>query len=292
VTAEFRFGVNMMAPAGRGEWADKCRKAEELGYDVVAVPDHLGLPAPFPALVLAAEATERVRVGTFVLNTAFYNPALLARDVAATDQFTDGRLELGLGAGYVKAEFEKAGLPYQRAGLRLDHLERTIAELRQLFADPEYQPQPAQRPGPPLLIGGWGDRTLRLAAEQADIIGFSGAAVDREGNLTALADLATFTERLEFTRAALGDRADKVEFNVLVQLVVITDDRRSVLEQLQRYGPTLSIEELGELPTLLVGTPEQIAEQLRENREKLGLSYITVLEPSLDSFAQVIQQLR
>src|SRR4051794_36827258 len=183
----------MVVPGGRGDWVDKCRKAEDLGYDVIGVADHLGMPAPFPAAVLAGEATERVRLTTFVLNAAFYNPALLARDVAGTDQFIDGRLELGLGAGYVKAEFEEAGLPWLRAGKRLDHLEHTITELRRLFADPEYQPQPRQRPSPPLLVGGWGDRTLRLAAKYADIIGFTGAAVDGEGKLAGLADASALS---------------------------------------------------------------------------------------------------
>ncbi|BCK66317.1 hypothetical protein Srufu_002700 [Streptomyces libani subsp. rufus] len=105
----FRFGVNMFVPGSRREWSAKCRRAEELGFDVVGVADHLEFSAPFPAMVLAAEATERVRLSTFVLNTPFYNPVLLARDVASTDQFIDGRMELGLGAGYVKAEFDTAG---------------------------------------------------------------------------------------------------------------------------------------------------------------------------------------
>lgn len=93
----FRFGVNMLTPAGGTDWRTRCRRAEQLGYDVILVPDHLGLPAPFPALVAAAEATERPRVGTFVLNAAFWNPTLLAREAAGTDALTEGRLELGSG---------------------------------------------------------------------------------------------------------------------------------------------------------------------------------------------------
>jgi hypothetical protein len=97
---QFRFGVNFLESAPAEEWARKCRHAEALGYDVLLVPDHLGWPAPFPSLVAAAQATQRPRVGTFVLNAAFWNPVLLAREVATTDQLTGGRLELGLGAGY------------------------------------------------------------------------------------------------------------------------------------------------------------------------------------------------
>ncbi|GLY67458.1 LLM class F420-dependent oxidoreductase [Amycolatopsis taiwanensis] len=287
-----RVGVNMTVPSSRAEWVDKCRKAEDLGFDVIGVADHLGMHAPFPAIVLAGEVTERVRLNTFVLNVPFYNAALLARDVATTDQFVDGRLELGLGAGYVKAEFDAAGLPFPSAGERIDHLERTIAELRRLYADPGYKPQPARPGGPPLLVGGWGRRTLGVAAKHADVIAFTGAAPDREGNMAGLAGADEFKNRVEFVRAELGERADDVELNVLVQYVAVTEDRMGVLEQLRQYGPTLTLDQLGELPTLLVGTPEQIAEQLQENKERFGLNYVTVLEPSLDAFAQVIARLR
>lgn len=292
VMGGIRVGVNMTVPRGRADWVDKCRKAEDLGFDVIGVPDHLGTHAPFPAIVLAGEATERARLNMFVLNVAFYNAALLARDVATTDQLVDGRLELGLGAGYVKAEFDAAGLPFPSAGARIDQLEHTIVELRRLYADPEYQPRPARPGGPPLLVGGWGRRTLGVAVKHADVIAFTGTAPDREGNLGALASAEEFKERVEFVRAELGERADDVEFNVLVQYVAVTEDRIGVLEQLQRYAPTLTPEEMGELPTLLVGTAEQIAEQLQHNKERFGLNYVTVLEPSLDAFAQVIERLR
>ncbi|WP_199429004.1 LLM class F420-dependent oxidoreductase [Qaidamihabitans albus] len=286
----FRFGVNMMVPTDRAGWVGNCRKAEDLGYDVVAVADHLGMPAPFPALVLAAEVTERVRLCTFVLNAAFYNPALLARDVAGTDQFTGGRLELGLGAGYVKAEFDAAGLPFDSARRRIDHLGHTVAELRRLFGQDD--PRPVQRPGPPLLIGGNGDRVLRLAAREADIAGFTGARFTADGTSGSLAGAEDVAERVEFVRTAAGDRADDIELNVLVQKVLITDDRAAALRQFQHYEPELTVEELGELPTLLVGTAAEIADQLRAHRKRFGFSYITVLEPDLEPFAEVMELLR
>src|SRR4051794_23907837 len=158
----FRFGVNLLTSAPADEWRAKCRRAEELGYDVILVPDHLGMVAPFPALVAAAEATERPRLGTFVLNAGFWNPALLAREVATTDALTGGRLELGLGAGYVQAEHDSAGLPYGSPGERVDHLRRTVDEVERLLGSPDHQPQPVQKPRVPLMIGGNGDRVLRL----------------------------------------------------------------------------------------------------------------------------------
>ncbi|OZM71371.1 F420-dependent oxidoreductase [Amycolatopsis antarctica] len=289
----FRFGVTMLAPEDRTGWVAKCRRAEALGYDVVSVADHLGLPPVFPALVLAAEATEHVRVGTYVLNTPFYNPAVLAREVAGADQFTGGRLELGLGAGYQQWEFEKAGIPFDSPGKRVDHLERTVAELRGSYADPEYAPAPAQRGGPPLLLGGRGNRMLRLAAREASVVAFSGvgAGTDNAPPIR-LADAAELAERVEYVNGLLGDRAAEVELNVIVQRVRNTGDRRAAAEELAADERVpLDADALLEVPTVLFGTPAQQAEQLRAAREQYGFSYITVLESSLDEFAPVIELL-
>lgn len=278
----------MVVPESRRAWIAKCRRAEAQGYDVVGVADHLGLPAPFPSIVLGAEATERVRLNTFVLNTPFYNPVLLARDVAGVDQFTDGRVELGLGAGYVQAEFEAAGIPFGTGGQRVAHLENTVVTLRKLLADPEYQPRPVQLGGPPLLIAGWGERLLKLAATQADVVGFTGAATGAGGSLT-FAGVEGVTERVAYVRELLGERADRVELNILVQAVVPPNERAALLD---KYGSVLPDGDPEELPTLLFGTPADMAQRLRERRERFGISYITVLEPYMDAFAPVIELLR
>ncbi|NEW37459.1 LLM class F420-dependent oxidoreductase [Nocardia cyriacigeorgica] len=285
---EFRFGVNMVVPESRQAWIAKCRRAEAQGYDVIGVADHLGLPAPFPSMVLAAEATERVRLNTFVLNTPFYNPVLLARDVAGVDQFTDGRVELGLGAGYVRSEFEAAGIPFGSGGERVGHLENTVATLRTLFADPEYQPRPVQPGGPPLLIAGWGDRLLKLAAAHADVVAFTGAAATTDAGLR-LAGVEDTIDRVGYVRKLLGERVTEVELNILVQAVVRPSERATVLD---RFGALLPGDAPEELPTLLFGTPSEMAQQLRDRRDRFGFSYITVLEPNMDAFAPVIEHLR
>ncbi len=282
----------MVVPDSRANWVEKCRRAEAFGYDVIGVADHLGLPAPFPAIILGAEATERVRLNTFVLNAPFYNPLLLARDIAGADQFTDGRVEIGLGAGYVKAEFDAAGIPFESGRKRVEHLENTVKTLRRLFADPEYQPRPAQPSGPPLLLAGWGDRLLRVAADHADIIGFTGAAAARDGASLQMAGLEEMAERVGYVRGLLGARADQVELNIHIQRVVPPQDRAAVLEV---FGPALPPEVADtpeELPTLLIGTPEEMAQRLRDRRERYGISYITVLEDSMENFAPVIDLLR
>jgi probable F420-dependent oxidoreductase len=286
----FRFGVTMTASSHRSAWVDKCRRAEELGYDVIGIADHLGMPAPFPALVLAGEATERVRLCTYVLNAGFYNPVLLARDITTTDQATDGRLEVGLGAGYIKADFDAAGLVFPGPGARLDHLEATICRLRTCFANAE--PRPVQQPCPPLLLGGWRDRMLSVAAREADIVGLAGMTTTREGGLARIASPAELAERIGFVRAHAGERMERIELNLIIEKVFIASNRTAVLDQLLPHTPHNTAEELAEAPILLAGSVEQMAERVLALRERFGITYLTVLEPALNDFAAVIQKVR
>jgi probable F420-dependent oxidoreductase len=317
---DFRFSYNnSSASPSRAEFVAECRAAEEFGYDTVFAADHLGIPAPFPVLVAAAEATQRLRVGTLVLNAAFWNPALLAREVATTDILTDGRLELGLGSGHMKWEFDEAGIGWHGPAARAAALERTIAELQRFFStefaqlrDGEAGPKPLQRTGfggygPPLLVGGTGDAVLRIAAQHAQIVGVAGIyqVKGQSPGTFRLASTAEVDERIAFTRAQAGVRADEIEWHLLVQAVVVTDDRRSaaeklVAEQHNRYeslGVTdeqavLTVEEALESPFLLIGTIDEIAAQLRRSRERWGYSYITVHGQYMRAFGPVIERVR
>lgn len=289
----FRFGVNMVTASTGDAWREKCRRAQALGYDVILVADHLGMPAPFSSLVAAAEATERPRIGTFVLNAGFWNPTLLAREVATADALTGGRLELGLGTGYVKPEHDVAGLPWGAPGERVDHLRRTVEELDKLLASEEFQPRPAQQPRPPLLIGGNGDRVLKLAAEHADIVAFTGARAapgDSSGKMSHLTPDELDGRIAAYHRFAAGRRAP-AELNLLVQLVEVTGDRRRAVRPVLEHIPHLTEDAALGLPLLLLGTVRQIADQLRAQRERFGFSYIVVLEPYLEAFGPVIEEL-
>ncbi|MFI1727716.1 LLM class F420-dependent oxidoreductase [Streptomyces acidicola] len=287
----FRFGVSLLQSATAEEWRAKCRRAEELGYDVILVPDHLGMPAPFPALVAAAEATERPRLGTFVLNAGFWNPTLLAREVATTDALTDGRLELGLGTGYVEAEHVSAGLPWGSPGERVDHLRRTIEELDRLLGSDEFRPRPVQRPGVPLLVGANGDRMLRLTAEHADIAAFTGARSLPGGMLQPIT-AEELDERVALYQELAAVRKEPAELNLLLQVVVVTDDRSAAVQEWLPRIPDLTEEQVLQLPIVLVGTLREIAGQVRAQRERYGISYLTVLEPNMEVFAPVIDALR
>ena len=294
MTRPFRFGVNLITSEAGAQWREKCRTAEALGYDVITVADHLGMPAPFPALVAAAEATERPRLGTITLNAGFWNPTLLAREVATTDQLTGGRLELGLGAGYVKAEHDAAGLPFGTPGQRVSHLRRTIEELDRLYGSDDFAPQPLQRPRPPLLVGGNGDRVLQLTAQHAEIAAFTGARADPDdpNGMPRAITAAQLEERVSTYRRFAADRAEPAELNLLVSLVKVTDDRRATLRPSLGNVPHLTEEEALDLPMMLIGTVKQMAEQLRAQRERYGFTYLTVLEPAMKEFAPVIEELR
>ncbi|MBV8177723.1 MAG: TIGR03621 family F420-dependent LLM class oxidoreductase [Mycobacterium sp.] len=268
---DFRISIGIHSAKSSAALRDKARRLEDAGFDAIHIPDHLGAPAPFPVLTAIAAATSRVRLGTYVLNAGFYKPALLARDAGAVNDLSDGRLELGLGAGYVQEEFEAAELPYPSAGQRVDYLEHVTAYLKEHLADVR------------ILIAGNGKRLLTLAARQADIIGLTGANDAGAGNSLA--------ERVEFVRAAAGDRFADLELNLAITGVSDSSGKPD-LSMTRRYAPTLSDEELLALPAVLSGSPRDIADTLRGYRETYGLTSVTVQEHHAETFAKVIAEFR
>jgi probable F420-dependent oxidoreductase len=288
---EFRFGVVLIPSGSQTSWQDKARQAEDLGYDVILAADHIGRYAPFPALVSAAAVTSTPRLGTLALNAGFSEPALLARDIATTDLLTDGRLEPGLGAGYARHEFEAADLPFPGPGARIDHLERTVTELRRLFTDECYLPRPRQRPGPPLLLAGHGDRLLTLAARHADIVGLSGFNTTTSPTSGDQIGHDAFAERIEFLRTAAGDRFADLELNLLVQAVGL-DSAEPNLAFARQFAPALPDEAILAQPGVLVGSARQIVETLHWQRETYGITYYAATQPDMVTFARVIDLVR
>ena len=303
---DFRFSVNVFGIPSREALQERCRRAESAGFHTIFVPDHLGAPAPFPVLQAAADATEHLRVGTLVLNAPFWNPALLARDAASLDILSGGRLELGLGSGHMKWEFDAAGIPWEPFGARARRLEETITELRRFFTSDlaalpgGRSPLPVQRTGfegsgPPLIVGGTGDRVLSVAARYADIIGVAGVYQVRgkPPGTFRVGTAAETDERMRYVREQAGERAAGVEWHLLVQAVVPTDDRRAAAADLLiRFESEMPVEEPLETPFLLIGTHAQMAEQLRASRERYGFSYVTVHEPYYEAFEPVVELMR
>ena len=270
---DFRFGLSLFDARSQAKVHDAARLAEELGYDVLHVPDHLGAPAPFPVLMSAAAATSTLRLGTFVLNSGFYKPALLARDVGAMRDLTEGRFELGLGTGYVREEFEAAELPYPSARQRIDHMEHVIDYMHEHLPDV------------PILIAGNGDRVLTVAAKQANIIGFTGG--DR-----APGDDDPLAERIDFVRNAAPDRFDDLELNIAITAMPIDESGMPDLKIPRQFLPHLTDEELLRHPGVLSGSTRDMADRIRGYRDTYGVSYIIVQAPHAESFAKVIAELR
>jgi len=303
----FRFGVNVRTAGSGADWADKARKVEALGYSVLCVPDHLAeLLAPLPALAAAAAATKHLRVGTAVLNNDFRHPVVLAREAATLDVLSDGRLELGLGAGHMQSEYEQVGLAFDPGATRVERLEEAVVIVKRLlegepvtFGGRHYRvtghtihPRPIQRPRPPVFIGGNAPRLLTVAAREADIVGLTGITFRRGGKEPDVSDFraSVVDERVRLVRETAGDRS--LELNALVQRVIVTDDRRKAAEELAvgRWAQ-LTPEEILESPYVLVGTEDRIVEDLQARRERWGISYVTTHELFMDAFAPIVARL-
>lgn len=267
---DFRFGVGVTRGSSRTTLEETARRAEDLGFDVMHVPDHLGGVAPFPVMTTIAMATSTLRVGTFVINSTFYRPALLARDVAALHELSDGRFELGLGTGYVKKEFDAAGIPFPSAGERVDHLKDTTTYMA------------GQLPAVPIMIAGNGDRVLRIAARSADIIGLTG------GDRAPSTGEDPLAERIAFVRAAAAERFDALELNVAVTAMPVDDSGQPDLTITRHSLPGLSDDELLRHPGVLSGSTDEIAEEVRGYRDIYGISYFIVQARHAEAFAKVI----
>jgi len=295
------------APSGAA-WAETARRAEALGYSTLTVPDHFTeIFSPMPAIVAAAAATTRLRVGTLVLNNDFRHPVLLAREAALVDLLTDGRLQLGLGAGYMKSEYEQAGLPFDRGGVRVARLAEAVTILKGLlrgetvtFEGHHYHvtghaihPRPRQQPHPPILIGGNGRHILALAACEADIVALTGLTFSQGG---AGRDFSGFTaagtdERLRWIAEVATERLDRLELNALIQRVIVTDARAKAAEELARQWTSLTAADILESPFVMLGTVDEVVEALHRRRERWGISYYVVMEPALETFAPIVARL-
>jgi probable F420-dependent oxidoreductase len=303
----FRFGLQCRGPADARGWKELARKVEDLGWSTLTVADHLddGL-APVPALLAAADATSTLRLGTMVLANDYRHPVVVAKEAATIDLLSGGRFELGLGAGWQASDYEHAGFPLDRPGVRIARLAEAIEVVRGLWRpEPltfegehyrisglEGRPLPRQAGGPPLVVGGGGERVLRLAARSADVVALNvnlqAGVIDER----AFPDgVPAATERkLAWIREAAGDRFPDVVLQVRVHLAMVTDDRARVIEELApAFG--LTAEEAAETPHAVLGSVEEICEQLVARRERWGISYLGLSGDQVDAFAPIVSRL-
>jgi probable F420-dependent oxidoreductase len=304
----FRFGLQCLKADSALAFADGARQAEDLGYSTLFIPDHfVDHPlAPIPAMAAAAAHTTTLKVGALVLGNDYQHPVTLARELSTIDLLSDGRLEIGIGAGWMTVDYEKAGLTLDRPGVRIDRLAESIAVLKGLMADgpftfsgQHYQvteldgsPKPPQRPHPPFVIGGGGRRMLSLAAREADIVGINANLRSGEGGEDAALSLSSdrTDEKIGWVRDAAGERYDQLELQVLTGFVHFTDDRQSMAGAIApAFGTTE--EHAFESTALLVGTTQQMIDDLRTWRERWDVSYVVVPQEVAVEFAPVVAEL-
>ncbi len=318
---KFRFaagGEGNREEGGARKFIKLAQQAEEYGFDSFMIPDHLGEQVgPIAALGALAVATEKIRIGTAVLANGFRHPAVLAKDAATIDVLSRGRLELGIGAGWMKEEFDKGGIAYDSPGVRIEKLDEALTILDVLlrgqecnFVGKHYQinglkgsPRPRQGPRPPIAVGGGGPKMLALAAKHADIISVA-TPTNKEGKLLLSGITMEKTiERVEIIRAAAGDRFSDIELNWTITMIVITDDREQVAEMAlaaldKGFPPNIAVDvklttaEILDSPYIAIGSFEEIADQIRNVRAKTSMSYVGVFPTQMDAFAPIIPLLR
>ncbi len=309
IDRRFRFGVIAKQARPAGEFRELARRVEGLGFSTFFMPDHfVDHPlAPIPGIMAAAAATTTLRVGTLVLGNDYKHPVVLANEAATIDLLSDGRLELGVGAGWMTADYEQGGFPFDRAGVRIARLDESLTVIKGLMADGPFtfhgehytidgldgEPKPVQRPHPPIVVGGGGPKVLALAAEHAEIVGINanlragqGDHPDSVHSLTA----AATDEKLARLRDAAGAGFDALEIQTLTGFVHVTDDRDPIASGIaSHFGvePAVALE----TPAVLVGSLDRITEDLEARRERWQMSYVVVPEEFVDVIAPAVARL-
>ena len=303
----FRFGVQASGTMDRKAWIELARRVEQQGYATLTLPDHFDDQfSPVPALMAAADATERLRVGSLVWDNDYRHPVVLAKELATLDVLSDGRLEIGIGAGWMRTDYEASGLPYDRPGVRVDRFVEGLAVLKGCFTpgpfsfagehyaitDYDGLPLPVQRPWPPFLIGAGGPRMLGIAAREADIVGINATLTTGAIDATTLASMMAeaVDQKVASLRAAAGDRMAEIELNIRTFFVKVTNERAATLDGIAKMtGQTP--EAIAESPFAVVGTAGQIADELRQRRDRWGFSYVIVGSAEVDDMTPVVAEL-
>jgi probable F420-dependent oxidoreductase len=304
----FRFGIQMAAATTGSAWKERVVKAEALGYDVLVMPDHLERQfAIGPALAVAAEATTTLRIATLVWQNDLRHPALVAQVAATLDVLSGGRFELGLGAGGSwMPDYDHTGIPFAPPCERVGRLTEGLHIIKGLFSGDPFSfagrhytitdlagfPIPVQRPHPPILVGGGRPRLLALAAREANIVSIFPPLLPAGGQFSmAESTAAAFEQKVALVRQEAGSRFADLEFHVLLQGLIITDDVRGTSEEVSQDWSALTPAEVLASPYLLIGSIDAIVETLRERRERHGISYVVVFEAEMEAFAPVVARL-
>ncbi len=310
----FRFGVLGEHIRTRDELIGTARMAEEMGYATYLMRDHFIEPpfghqlAPLSALATVAAVTERLRIGTLVIANDYRPPVLLAKEAATLDLLSGGRFELGIGTGFLKAEYDQAGISFDPPGARVDRFAESLTVLKGLFADAPLTfsgehyaltafdsfPKPVQRPHPPILVGAGGKRMLSIAAREADIIGILTTST-ADGVLSrdpAPRLAAAVARQLGWIREAAGDRFADIELSLVPNVIIADDYRRATEEYIQTRGWSgVSVDDVLAMPSDLIGSVDRIVEQIQARRERYGFSYYVISDSNMEAVAPIVARL-
>lgn len=301
----FRFAVTANHARSGGEWARLARRAEELGYSALLVPDHLGQQlSPIAAIAAAAAATTTLRIGGFVFANDFRHPLMLAREAATLDLLSNGRLELGLGAGWRTADYRQLGMTYDAPGRRIDRLVESSGLVKRLLAGetvthagPHYQlgsariwPRPIQQPHPPIIMGGGGPRMLRLAAREADIVGFIPQFSSRGRPILTDVSEAALDRKVAIVREAAGERFERLELNLFIVDAGMVGSGEPVARSVLAAAKVASVGLAGS-PYFLYGTLPALRERLERRRERSAISYYAIRQGSMEAMAPLVAAL-
>jgi probable F420-dependent oxidoreductase len=301
----FRFAVTASHARSADGWVALARRAEALGYSAVLVPDHLGQQlSPIAALATAAAATTSLRIGGFVFANDFRHPLMLAREAATLDLLSNGRLELGLGAGWRTADYRQLGMTYDAPGRRIDRLAESSGLVKRLLAGetvthagPHYQlgsariwPRPIQQPHPPIIMGGGGPRMLRLAAREADIVGFIPQFSSRGRPILTDVSEAALDRKVAITREAAGERFDRLELNLFIVDAGLVGGGEPIARSVLAAAKVVSVGLAGS-PYFLYGTLPALRERLERRRERSAISYYAIRQGSMEAMAPLVAAL-
>ena len=303
----FRFGADMQASLEGSTWTDSAREVEALGYSTLFVPDHFDEGfGPIAAMTAAAVVTNTLNVGSLVLACDFRHPAVLARELASIDQMSEGRLEVGLGAGWKRLDYDRSGIPMDSPKVRVDRMIEHMTILKGLFAgepftfageqyaitDLDGTPKPYRDGGPPFLIGGGGRRVLRHAARFADIVGVNPSIHSGEVDTAAAQDAlpSSIDEKFGWVREAAGEQLDAIELNSWLSVAAVTDDAAGLAAAVAEAFAATPDEVLAS-PLTLIGTAAEITERLRARRERWGYSYVVIPHDQVRAFAPIVAEL-
>lgn len=301
----FRFAVTASHAGSAEAWVALARRAEELGYGALLVPDHLSQQlSPIAAIATAAAATATLRIGGFVFANDFRHPLMLAREAATLDLLSNGRLELGLGAGWRTSDYRQLGMPYDAPGRRIDRLVESSGLVKRLLAGetvthagPHYQlgaarvwPRPVQRPHPPIIMGGGGPRMLRLAAREADIVGFIPQFSQRGRPILTDVGEAALDRKVAIVREAAGDRFERLELNLFIVDAGMVGGGQAAAGSVVAAAKAATVGLAGS-PYFLYGTLPALRERLERRRERTTISYYAIRQGSMEAMAPLVTAL-